>query len=105
MDYDDNYQRIRVNVKMTAKGEAQIDVTSENLVKGMFKSADAKSGKILENIQTTASETFEALDRATKEANSRGIKCTHQTLEAFEDVQQTLLDNGGKFPQLKPITQ
>ena len=86
MDYDDNYQRIRVNVKMTAKGEAQVDVTSENLVKGMFKSADEKSGKILENIQTTASETFEALDKATQEANSRGIKCTHQTLEQFEEA-------------------
>ena len=87
MNYDDNFNRCRVNVKMTAKGEAQIDVTSENLVKGMFKSEDEKSGKVLENIETTCTEAFDALDKATSEANKRGIKCSHQTQEAFEDTQ------------------
>jgi len=98
MDYDDNVNRCRVNVKMTAwkdkTGEAQLDVTCENFVKGMFKSENEKSGKVLENIDTTTEEAFDALDRATKKANERGIKCSHQTMEAFEDTQQTLLDNG-----------
>ena len=73
MNSDDNYQRIRNNVKVSVKGIVTPDVTVENLVKGSFETTDTKSGKVLENPKTTVAETWEIFDENVKEAHKRGL--------------------------------
>ena len=74
MNPDDNFQRIRTNLKISTKGVATFDITSENLVQNAFETKNTKSAKMLENVKTTVSETFEAYDEMVKQAHERGLK-------------------------------
>ena len=112
MNPDDNFNKTKVKVEMTSwkdkKGQAVLTISSENLVLGAFESADEKSGKVLENQDTTIAEVKRAIIKATLELNEIGVQCSHQSDADFESA-MAVLDKyqakaNVKIPEIKNET-
>ena len=104
MNYDDNFNKTKVKVEMTSwkdkKGHAVLTISSENLVLGAFEKADEKSGKVLENQDTTIAEVKRAIIKATLEMNEIGVQCSHQSDADFESA-TAVLDKYQAKPNVK----
>ena len=90
MSYDDEYNRNRSAIKMNSKGMAQVEATSENLVKTDQHYVEQKDISSQPNYEKTNAQVVAQLVDLTDQLNMQHVQCTHQSDEDYQKACERL---------------